>query len=64
MSTDFQLSPEIFDSLPPEAQVYIRFLEKRICQLEESNRRLEARVQELENRLAKNSSNSGKATEQ
>lgn len=67
MFSDFQLPEDIFASLPPQVQAYIRFLEERIYQLEERNRQLEEktrqleqRVCELENRLAKNSSNSSK----
>ena len=67
MFADFQLPEDVFASLPPVAQAYIRFLEERIRQqeiqirqLEEKNRLLEQRVSDLENRLAKNSPNSGK----
>ncbi len=67
MFADFQLPEDVFASLPPLVQTYIRYLEERIRQqevqigqLEEKNRLLEVRVSDLENRLAKNSSNSGK----
>lgn len=67
MCADFRLSDDVFASLPPLVQTYIRYLEERvrqqemqIRQLEEKNRLLEQRVSDLENRLAKNSSNSGK----
>jgi transposase len=67
MFADFRLSDDVFASLPPLVQTYIRYLEERIsqqeiqiCRLEEKNRLLEQRVCDLENRLAKNSSNSGK----
>lgn len=53
MNVHFQLPNEIFATLPPLVQAYIRYLEERVHQLE-------ARVLDLENRLAKNSSNSGK----
>ncbi len=60
MITYCELPEDIFASLPPIAQAYIRFLEERIRQLEEKNLQLEERVRDLENRLAKNSSNSSK----
>ena len=47
------LPPDVFASLPESVQSYIRFLETSLQQLQ-------IRVQELEARLAKNSSNSGK----
>ena len=47
------LPPDVFVSLPESVQSYIRFLETSLQQLQ-------IRVQELEARLAKNSSNSGK----
>jgi transposase len=47
------LSGEVFDALPEPIRIYIRYLEARIVQLE-------TRVHELEDRLAKDSSNSSK----
>jgi transposase len=47
------LSPDVLASLPESVQSYIHFLETSLQQLQ-------IRVQELEARLAKNSSNSGK----
>ena len=47
------LSGEIFDALPESIRTYIRYLEARIVQLE-------THVHELEDRLAKDSSNSSK----
>ena len=47
------LSVEGFDALPESTRLYIRYLESTVEQLQ-------ARVQELEDRLAKNSSNSSK----
>ena len=47
------LSVEAFDALPESTRLYIRYLESTVEQLQ-------ARVQELEDRLAKNSSNSSK----
>src|ERR1700722_11053550 len=67
MDAQFQLPEDVFATLPPLVQAYIRYLEERVRQLEEQNKQLianqrllEARVLDLENRLAKNSSNSGK----
>lgn len=51
--TPSPLASDIFDRLPPEAQVYIRFLEARVAQLE-------ARLADLEARLNQDSSNSSK----
>jgi transposase len=47
------LSGEVFDSLPPSIQGYIRYLEITI-------QRLQTRIQDLESRISKNSSNSSK----
>lgn len=47
------LSGEVFDTLPESIRSYIRYLETTIQQLQ-------ARVHDLENQLAKNSSNSSK----
>jgi len=47
------LPSEVFDSLPESVRSYIRYLEMTIQQLQ-------TRVQDLENRLSKNSSNSSK----
>jgi len=60
MSTISQLPEEIFATLHPAAQVYIRYLEA--LSLEQAARilKLEERVRDLENRLSKNSSNSSK----
>lgn len=60
MSTIPQLPKEIFDSLHPAAQVYIRHLEALVQEQAARILRLEERVRDLENRLSKNSSNSGK----
>ena len=67
MSTIPQLPKEIFDSLHPAAQIYIRYLEETIRGQQETIRmqelrihQLEERVRELESRLNKNSSNSSK----
>lgn len=55
-----ELAPEIFNSLPPEVQAYIKCLESIIRAYAEETRQLKERVQELEKRLNKNSSNSSK----
>lgn len=55
-----QLPKEIFDSLHPAAQVYIRYLEDLVRAQSVRIQQLEERVRELENRLSKNSSNSSK----
>lgn len=60
MSTDPQLPKEIFDSLHPAAQVYIRYLEELVREQAARILKLEERVRDLENRLNKNSSNSSK----
>ena len=60
MSTIPQLPKEIFDSLHPAAQVYIRYLEELVREQAARILRLEERVRDLENRLNKNSSNSSK----
>lgn len=60
MSTIPQLPKEIFDSLHPAAQVYIRYLEELVREQATRILRLEERVRDLENRLNKNSSNSSK----
>src|SRR5690242_2007916 len=60
MSLIPQLPEEIFDSLHPAAQVYIRYLEELIREQATQILRLEERVRDLENRLSKNSSNSSK----
>ena len=54
------LSGEAFDALPAPIRSYIRYLEKVIQQQQIQIQHLETRVHELEARLAKNSSNSGK----
>jgi transposase len=54
------LRPEVFASLPLEAQAYIQALEKQVVFLMAEVYRLSEKVQELEARLAKNSSNSSK----
>lgn len=60
MSTIPQLPQEIFDSLHPAAQIYIRYLEEMHRAQAVRIQQLEERVRELENRLNKNSSNSSK----
>ena len=60
MSTIPQLPKEIFDSLHPAAQIYIRYLKETIRKQEVRIHQLEERVRELESRLNKNSSNSSK----
>jgi transposase len=60
MSTIPRLPKEIFDSLHPAAQVYIRYLEELVREQAARILRLEERVRDLENRLSKNSSNSSK----
>ena len=67
MSTLPQLPEEIFATLHPAAQIYIRALEAlvreqaaHILKLEVHVLKLEERVRDLENRLNKNSSNSSK----
>ena len=54
------LPEEIFASLHPAAQVYIRHLEEVIREQAVRILKLEERVRDLENRLNKNSSNSSK----
>ncbi len=60
MSSIPELPKEIFDSLHPAAQIYIRYLEETVRAQEVRIQQLEERVRELENRLNKNSSNSSK----
>ena len=60
MSQIPELPKEIFDSLHPAAQVYIRHLEGLVREQAARILRLEERVRDLENRLSKNSSNSSK----
>lgn len=60
MSTIPQLPKEIFDSLDPVVQLYIRHLEETVRMQSVRIEQLEERVKELENRLNKNSSNSSK----
>ena len=60
MSMIPQLPKEIFDSLDPVVQIYIRYLEETVRAQAIRIQQLEDRVRELENRLNKNSSNSGK----
>jgi len=60
MTAHPSLPDEIFASLPPVAQAYIRYLEDRVRQLEKQVQLLESRVSNLESQLAKNSSNSNK----
>jgi transposase len=50
------LPPELFDSLPPAVQAYIRYLESCVVTVAS----LQARVAELEARLKQNSTNSSK----
>lgn len=54
------LRPEVFASLPEEAKIYIQSLEKQVVWLMTQMQGLIAKVQELEARLAKDSSNSSK----
>jgi len=54
------LPEEIFTSLHPAVQIYIRYLEQVIREQVARILQLEARVLDLENRLSKNSSNSSK----
>ena len=60
MSLIPQLPKEIFDSLHPAAQIYIRYLEELVQEQAARILKLEERVRNLENRLSKNSSNSSK----
>ena len=55
------LPPELFDTLPPAVQVYIRTLEAIIAQLTGQVATLTARVADLEAKLNRNSSNSSQA---
>ena len=54
------LRPEVFTSLPQEAQAYIQSLEKQVVWLMTQVQGLVTKVQQLEARLAKDSSNSSK----
>jgi len=54
------LPPEVFSSLSPLVQSYIRVLETTLQQSQAILQQVLIRVKELEARLAKNSSNSGK----
>lgn len=54
------LSREVFDTLPESIRCYIRYLETIIQKQQVQIEQLQARVHELETRLAKNSSNSSK----
>lgn len=54
------LQPEVFASLPQEAKVYIQSLERQIVWLITQVQGLVTKVQQLEARLAKDSSNSNK----
>ena len=54
------LSDGVFDNLPVPVQDYIRFLRSSICSLESVIQQLRDKVQDLESRLSKNSSNSSK----
>jgi len=54
------LPDDIFNSLPESVRYYIHFLEARIQQLEKISYEQAQKIHELEARLAKNSSNSGK----
>lgn len=54
------LNPNVFAALPLEAQAYIQGLEKHVVWLMTEVYRLSEKIQELEARLAKNSSNSSK----
>ena len=60
MSVIPPLPEEIFASLPPVVQVYIRQLEAIVQEQAARIQKLEERVHDLENRLNKNSSNSSK----
>ncbi len=51
---------ELFDTLPEAVRLYIRFLESTIQQQQVRIQQLETKVHDLELRLAKDSSNSGK----
>src|SRR5665647_823000 len=54
------LSGEVFDALPQSIRAYIRYLETIIQQQQVQILQLQSRVSDLEARLAKDSSNSGK----
>jgi transposase len=54
------LQPEVFASLPQEVKVYIQSLEKQVVWLMAQVQGLVTKVQQLEARLAKDSSNSSK----
>ena len=54
------LSQEVFVTLPVEVQHYIQFLEKQLVLLTAQVQGCISKINELEGRLAKNSSNSGK----
>lgn len=53
-----QLPPEIFHTLPPVVQAYIRVLEAHVAQFAGQVATLEARIAELEAQLNQNSTNS------
>ena len=55
-----KLPSEIFDGLPEAVRFYICSLEIVIQQQQHQSKQLEAKVHELEARLSKDSSNSGK----
>ena len=56
MSTIPSLPEEVFTSLPPVVQVYIRQLEATVQEQATRIQKLEERVRDLENRLNKNRS--------
>ena len=57
-------SPKIWEQLPPEVQAYILVLEEALRQSLERITQLEQRVNELEARLNRNSSNSSQPPSQ
>jgi transposase len=54
------LSPDLLTTLPQEVQLYIQFLEKQIALLSTQAQGFALKIKELEDRLAKDSSNSSK----
>jgi transposase len=60
MHSETPLSPEVWERLPPEVQVYIRALEARVGALEETVQQLEATVHQVREQLQQNSRTSSR----
>jgi DDE family transposase/uncharacterized protein DUF6444 len=60
MHSETPLSPEVWERIPPEVQVYIRALEARVGALEETVQQLEATVHQGREQLQQNSRTSSR----